>query len=117
MEIAQWTCLGLSLLGSCTVVVVILFMRAKRPKQCHCEACIEQRESVDRIDEINQCISRGQYHQKCADARARELVELHGYSWESCEGEELQRVICDGQDYAETMQRIMRWRFPQRDVG
>lgn len=92
----------------CTIVLRSRYERAPLIESCHCEACIEQRESVDTIDEINQCISRGRYHVDCANAYAAELIEKRGCEWSTCEGDELRAVIFHKAEYAEAIEQINR---------
>ena len=60
------------------------------------------------IERINRIIAASKHHREQLEARAEEFVRIHGYEWGSCEADDLARVVWDGEDYAESMQRIMR---------
>ena len=67
------------------------------------------------IERINRIIAASRWHREQLEARAEEFVRIHGYEWGSCEADDLARVVWDGEDYAESMQRIMRRKLQRQE--
>ena len=67
------------------------------------------------IERINRIIAASKHHREQLEARADEFVRIHGYEWGSCEADDLARVVWDGEDYAESMQRIMRRKLQRQE--
>jgi len=95
MENTFWL---IAIFAVCTVCVILLCKKAP---------AIEY-EDGDEIDRINSIIASAKHHREQLEARADELVRAHDYRWGSCEADDLARVIFDGEDYQETLVRIMR---------
>lgn len=106
--------------AGCTLAVIVL---------CRRTPLIE--EPVDRIDEINECVEAGRHHVKRRNYHGERaeyhdaqvayhldrVVDLHGYHPDSPEANVLRSVINNKEDYAKAMDRIMRRRFPVREIN
>jgi len=65
------------------------------------------------VGRVSELISRAAYHREQLEAEAEELVALHGYRPSSFQATQLSFVIYAGTDYAETIEQLMRYDYPQ----
>jgi len=60
-----------------------------------------------KVECINACMRRAQYHRFHLNSITREFVQLHGYEMSSTEASELRFVIVDGNDYEAAIRHIL----------
>ena len=94
MENILW---AVAIFGVCAVIVVLLCRKAP--------IVVADDGEIERIRRI---IASAKYHREQLEARADEMVRLHGYQWGSSDADDLASVIFDGEQYEEMLQRIMR---------
>lgn len=80
-----------------------VIFRRRKPKIKPVRRC-------DVTSRVNEILAARAHHREFLEALAREFVALHGYPYGSDEADELMHVVFDGQDYEQTMQRIMSWK-------
>ena len=99
---AGWWILG----GWCVMAFVLLVVFKREMKK----AIPLEEDALSMIEEVNQMIGRATHHREQLGAIAERFVQLHGYTWNSCDGEDLAGVIFDGDNYEIVLKRIMNRR-------
>jgi len=71
---------------------------------------------MNRVKEINQWEARAAHLRDQLHQLAKEFVRLHDERLGSCEADELQSVILDGEDYETALKRIIRIKKHRRQA-
>jgi len=68
----------------------------------------EEMPNRDTIERVNEIIAGAARDREQLEARAAEIVKLHGYRRGTCEADTLESVVWDGLPYQEALQFVMK---------